>query len=89
MEIFDKINEICGIADDVSKDFTFSCMGNFGLAFEGKYKIEIFDKEKICLNLGKGRFFSVVGKNLAIGTLAPKEIGISGKIENIMFEGEF
>lgn len=90
MEIFDSISEICGIDGGVGeKDFTISCIGNAGLVFEGKYKIEIFDQDKICLNLGKGRFISILGKSLSIGSLAPKELGVSGKIENILFEGKF
>ncbi len=89
MSFFDKVNEICRLDEPACEtDFNFSCIGNSGVAFEGKYKIESFDENQVTLNLGKGRFMKIEGEKLAIGTLAPKEIGISGKILTIKFEGK-
>lgn len=88
MAIFDDLSEICGGAAKTSgADFFFSGAGNCALAFEGKYKIDEFNSTKITLRLTRGRILNIFGKNLSIGTLAPAEIGINGKIASIEFGG--
>lgn len=90
MGIFDNLSDICGAKVKEAKgDFFFSGIGNGGLAIEGKYKIESFNSSEIVLRLNRGRLIKIIGDGLIIGTLAPAEIGISGKILSIEFGGKF
>ena len=84
--IIDDIGKICNIGD--LGDFSFSCAGGKGIAFEGKYVIKVFENEKVLIDIGHKRELEILGTNLKIGTLSPKELGISGEISAINFGGK-
>ena len=87
MKIYDELGEVC-LASNLKDDYVFSCGGGNCFAFSGNYKMERFLDNEIIINLSKKRHIVVLGEGLKIGTLAPKELGISGKISSIKIEEE-
>lgn len=85
MKIFDDLKEIC-LVDDPGLSFVFSCGGGKCFAFSGNYKIEKFVDNEVIICLSKKQKISIVGESLRIATLAPKELGINGKINSIKIE---
>ena len=87
MKIYDELGEIC-LVDNFNNDYVFSCGGGKCFAFSGNYKIEKFLDNEVIISLSKKRHIIVLGEGLKIGTLAPKELGLSGKINSIKIEDE-
>ena len=83
MKIYDNPNVISKLT--AKTDFAIVLEGNRGLSFEGKYKIEKFDKTEVLLKQSGQRKIKISGFSLAVGTLAPHEIGINGTILSIEF----
>ena len=83
MKIYDNPNVVSKLA--AKTDFAIVLEGNKGLSFEGKYKIEKFDECEVLLKQSGKRKIKISGNNLAVGTLAPHEIGINGIILSIEF----
>ena len=83
MNIYDSPNIIS--KNEVATNFAILLEGNSGFSFEGKYKIEMFDDGQVLLKLNGKHKIKICGERLAIGTLAPKEIGINGIILSIEF----
>ena len=83
--IIDDIGKICNISD--LGDYCLSCAGGKGVVFEGNYVIKVFENERILIEISHKKQVEILGKNLKIGTLSPKELGLSGQIDSINFGG--
>ena len=81
--VIDDISKICNMSE--LGDYSLSCAGGKGVVFEGNYKIKVFENDRILIDIGHKREIEILGSKLKIGTLSPKELGVSGEIASICF----